>query len=151
MARPGPRPAPAHLKLLRGETRPSRVNRNEPKAPVAGPVVAPDYLDADARAVWARLAPTLTARGLLTEWDVDLFAAFCTAVVHHRRAVQLVNSTAVTVRTQNGLVVRHPAMAVVRSQAALVTSLGARFGLSPSDRASISLAPEEVDHDDVLD
>ena len=120
------------------------MNHNEPKAPVAGQVLPPDYLDADAREVWARLAPTLTSRGVLTAWDVDLFAAYCTAVVHHRRAVRSVNDTNVLLKTPAGAV-KHPAMQVVRDQATLMTTIGGRFGLTPSDRSSISL-PAEEDH-----
>lgn len=121
------------------------MNRNEPKAPVAEPVAVPEYLDTDARAVWHRLAPSLIARGVLTAWDADLFGAYCTAVVHHRRAARLVNETAVALKTADG-VVKHPAMQIVRDQAQLMTTIGGRFGLTPSDRSSISLEPEESDH-----
>lgn len=145
MGKRGPAPTPTALRLVRGETRPSRVNRNEPKPPLAEPVEVPEYLDADAQKVWQRLAPSLKARGVLTPWDVDLFGAYCTAVVHHRRAVRLVNETAVALKSEAG-VVKHPAMQIVRDQAQLMTTIGSRFGLTPSDRSSISLEPEEHDH-----
>ena len=142
MGKRGPKPTPTNLKLVRGETRPSRVNRNEPKAPQHTAIVPPDYLDADALAVWERLAPSLHTRGVLTPWDLDLFASFCTAVVHHRRAVEKVNAADVLIDTTNGPV-KHPALQVVRDQAALMTTIGARFGLTPSDRSTITLPPEE--------
>ena len=142
MGKRGPAPQPTNLRLLRGETRPSRVNRNEPKPPLPARVEAPDYLDADARIVWDRLAPSLITRGVLTAWDIDLFAAYCTAVVHHRPAVRLVNESAVLIKTPDG-VSKHPAMQVVRDQAQLMTTIGGRFGLTPSDRSSIAVEPEE--------
>ena len=136
MGKRGPASTPSHMKLVRGETRPSRVNYDEPVAPQGADLDPPDYLDADARGVWERLAPTLQSRGVLTAWDVDAFGAFCTAVVHHRRAAKLVNDTQVLI--VNGDTVRkHPGMQVIRDQASLIVSLGGRFGLNPSDRSQI--------------
>jgi P27 family predicted phage terminase small subunit len=118
------------------------VNRNEPQPPLVAAVEAPDYLDADARKVWDRLAPSLVLRGVLTAWDVDLFGAYCTAVVHHRRAVQLVNATNPLLKRPDGPV-KHPGMQVIRDQVTLMTAIGGRFGLTPSDRSSISLPEQE--------
>jgi P27 family predicted phage terminase small subunit len=151
MSKPGPKPAPTNLRLLRGQTRPDRINRAEPKPPLELPVVAPDYLDDDARQVWERLAPTMIAKAMLTTWDVDLFATYCTAVVHHRRAVVLVNQTNVliTARTTAGGngVVKHPAMQVIRDQAAIMIAIGGRFCLTPSDRYSTEV-PDTADDSD---
>jgi len=127
----GPKKQPTELALVKGETRPSRVNYDEPEAPPEVPD-PPEYLNLDALGVWQRLAPTLHGRGVLTVWDVDAFAAFCTAVVIHRRAVQIVNDGNIIHRGA-----KHPALQVVRDQAAQIIALGARFGLTPSDRASI--------------
>lgn len=143
--------APVELQRLRGETRPSRVSPDAPTPPSTRAEV-PDYLDGDALAVWHRLAPSLEARGVLTVWDVDTFAAYCTAVVHHGRAVRLVNEAAVIVGRSPSTSHKHPALQVVRDQAALIVSLGSRFGLSPSDRAGLRTGRDD-DHDDggVLD
>lgn len=109
----------------------------------------PDYIDDDTRQVWERLAPPLEDRGVLTEWDVDLFAVFCTAVVHHRRAVELVNQTNVLTKAAGAShVVKNPALQVVRDQAAILAVFASRFGLTPADRSRLSL-PEESDDADV--
>jgi P27 family predicted phage terminase small subunit len=106
----------------------------------------PDYLDDDASKVWERLAPSLEARGVLTDWDADLFAAYCTAVVHHRRAVELVNQTNVLTKAAGAAhVVKNPALQVIRDQATILVALGARFGLTPADRATLKLAEEPDD------
>lgn len=107
----------------------------------------PDYLDEDARRVWERLAPLLEDRGVLTEWDADLFAVFCSAVVHHRRAVELVNQTNVLTKAAGANhVVKNPALQVVRDQAAILATLAPKFGVTPLDRAALRL-PEEPDED----
>jgi len=88
------------------------------------------------------LSPSLHKRGVLTDWDVDAFGAFCTAVVHHRRAVELVNAEGIAPKVGK-VRTKHPALQVARDQAALIVTLGGRFGLTPADRAGIKLAPEE--------
>jgi P27 family predicted phage terminase small subunit len=118
------------------------VNRNEPTPPPVRPD-PPEYLDLDALGVWRRLAPSLEARGILTVWDVDTFAAFCTAVVHHRRAVAMVNKSSVVLGRTPSTYIKHPAMQVVRDQAALIVTLAGRFGLTPSDRSAIRLELED--------
>jgi P27 family predicted phage terminase small subunit len=149
MGKRGPAKTPPALAVARGETRPSRVNLNAPDPP-AGSVSPPEYLDLDALGVWRRLAPSLEVRGILTRWDVDAFAAYCTAVVHHRRAVDAVNRAGIIVG-RGAQAHKHPALQVVRDQAALLVTLGGRFGLTPSDRSSIKLPEAPQDGDDLLD
>jgi P27 family predicted phage terminase small subunit len=130
---------PTSLKLLHGEKRPSRLPSGEPVPPTL-PVEPPAYLDEDARCEWERLAAILKPMGLLTAADVDHLGVLCTAIVHHRRAVELVNRTYPVIAGQRGQEARrHPAMQVIRDQAGLIASYGARFGLSPSDRASLGV------------
>lgn len=141
MGKRGPAKTPTELKVVRGTA--SAAELEQQPTPPAGEVPAPpEYLDLDAVGVWHRLAPTLHARKVLTVWDVDAFAAYCTAVVHHRRAVEEVNKAGVTVRSGSSRA-KHPALQVVRDQAALIISLGGRFGLTPADRANIRLEAEE--------
>lgn len=150
MGKRGPAKTPPALAVLRGDTRPSVVNLDAPTPPPTRPA-PPDYLDLDALGVWRRLSPSLEARGILTVWDVDTFAAFCTAVVHHRRAVEEVNREGV-MKGRGANRGKHPAMQVIRDQAALMVTLGGRFGLTPSDRSSIRLPDDGPgDGDGILD
>jgi P27 family predicted phage terminase small subunit len=143
MPRTGRPRTPTNLKLLRGESRPSRVNRNEPKAPLAEAVVAPEWLSAGALEVWDRLVPSLTAQGVLTAWDRDEFAGFCAAVDKHAQAQAEMRGQELVVEGRQGGLVKNPLLQVIRDQALLMIQFGARFGLTPSDRASIKLPPKE--------
>lgn len=134
---------PTNLHLLHGESRPSRVNRNEPKPQLGVAVVAPEYLMPGARAVWDRVAPLLEMRGVLTAWDVDLFAIFCTAVEVHRQAAAMVAEHGLTSSGPQGGLVKHPAVSVMREAAQTMTTVGGRFGLTPADRAAITVPPQE--------
>ncbi len=69
---PKPR-TPTAIKILGGETRPCRINRNEPKGDPGAPP-CPDHLDERGRREWDRLVPVLTRMEVLTVPDADALA-----------------------------------------------------------------------------
>ena len=139
MARPS---EPTALKLVKG-TRDDRVNRLEP-API-GDVVAPVELGGKALEVWERLAPDMIRLGVLTPWDTDHFAAYCRWVVVEMNALDVVDRDGAMIPGERGLV-KNPAMQIARDAGARMTAIGSRFGMTPSDRAKLSVG--EVERDD---
>lgn len=148
------RPAkPTRLKVLEGD-RKDRVNTTEP-IPFDVEVVPPAWLVAldheaevgteTALDVWHRLAPDLIRTKVLTAWDVEAFAVFCDAVVNHRRAAEQVSREGVTGEGARGGIVKHPAVTATKDYAEIMVRYGARFGLTPTDRASLSLGQEHKD------
>lgn len=139
MGRPGPTPAPTPLKLLKGE-KPSRINQREPAPqPSLNPPRAPKWLADGAKQVWASLAPELHRKGVLTSWDVELFAGFCEAANIHRQACELVDATALLVRGAHGGLAKNQALQIHRDAFRDMLSVGAQFGLTPSGRGLIEL------------
>ncbi|TDQ01260.1 phage terminase small subunit P27 family [Labedaea rhizosphaerae] len=136
MGKRGPAPKPTALRVLHGD-RPDRINNDEP-LPAEGGITAPDTLSDDARAAWDRLAPDLIACGVLTAWDVDGFAMVCEALARYRAATKLVNGSALLVQGANGFV-KNPALVVQREAEMTFAQLGARFGLTPSDRSQLKV------------
>jgi P27 family predicted phage terminase small subunit len=133
----GRRPRPSHLKALEG-VRESRLNRDEP-LPSEAAIVPPVELQPAAQAVWDRLAPDLIAKRVLTAWDVDSFAVYCRCLTLFNRAVAEVEAEgASTVRKYRGNV-PSPAFRVMIATGKTVTGLGAKFGLSPADRATLRI------------
>lgn len=138
MGKRGPAPSPTPLKIIKGE-KPSRINRNEPKPdPSPRAPSCPAWLSKDAKAVWGSLAPQLHTKGVLTEWDRESFAVFCEAVVHHREACKLVDSSAILINTPHGLT-KNPALQIVRDQASILRGFAQEFGLTPSSRSGIEM------------
>ncbi len=146
MGKRGKPAAPTALKLVRG-TRSDRVNRSEPQ-PDAEEIVAPDWLSDDAREVWDRVAPDLEAKGVLTAWDVETFAAWCDAVVRLRHAVEALDLEGEVVETpvfdRNGAQTgsrwaKNPWMFVWKDANEVVARVGARFGLTASDRSQLQV------------
>ena len=76
MARRGPAPTPTALKILRGETRPSRINRDEPR-PVGDLVPIPEDMTAEAQAVWRRVLREFGHTGVIRGADGDVMRLFC--------------------------------------------------------------------------
>ncbi|MDK1348016.1 phage terminase small subunit P27 family [Streptomyces sp. 378] len=154
MGKRGPAPKPTALKLLHGDDKknPQRINRGEP-VPAVGDVQCPEWLPERAADVWDRLAPDLIDKHVLTPWDVDAFAALCSAVVINQDAAADIDTNGTTCTTvvrelADGTLVydlrRNPAVQVFRESSTIIASLGGRFGLTPSDRAQLKISPPNM-------
>ena len=146
MGKRGPQPAPTAMKLVKGE-RKDRLNVSEP-IPDLEEIVAPDWLSEDALVVWDEYAPRLERRKVLTAWDAEAFAGWCDAVVRRRNAVaHLDDEGEVTTqevfdrsgKNTGSRSVRNPWMLVWKSANEVVQSVGARFGLTPSERSQLNV------------
>ena len=152
MGKRGPAPKPTKLRILHGD-RSDRINTAEPK-PSDVDIVPPAWLAADAVQVWETYAPDLRRTGVLTSWDVEAFAAWCDAVCRRARAVQELAGgkevITVPVFNKNGdvtgeRVTKNPWTLVLGEADAQVQRYGARFGLTPSDRAQLKIGGSDRD------
>lgn len=148
---------PTNLAVLHGD-RKDRINTAEPK-PSELAVEPPSWLGEQAVEVWQHLAPDLKAKGVLTAWDVEAFAAWCDAVVRRRHASQRLQVEGEVIElpvfNKNGEETGHryaknPWTLVLNEADAQVQKYAARFGLTPSDRASLSISEGSRDADDDL-
>ncbi|WP_205850447.1 phage terminase small subunit P27 family [Mycolicibacterium sp. CR10] len=130
--------------MLKG-TEESRLNRSEPvPARTGDTVVPPVELSEGARAVWDQLSPDLIDRGVLTPWDAHLFAAFCDAAATYWHTRELIGTEFLVPGTRKGSMVRSPLWMVLSSAEQQMAQLGARFGLTPGDRAGLTIAADEA-------
>jgi len=131
--------------------RKDRINHDEP-VPNEAEVLPPDWLvlahnetpagEESALDVWQRLAPDMVAKKVLTAWDVEAFAVYCVSVVGYRRAAVEMAKYGMTRETAQG-VVKNPAVTAMKDCADLMNRYGAKFGLTPSDRAALAIKPVE--------
>lgn len=147
MTRPGPKPAPTQLRIVRGD-RPDRINTKEPKAPKSVPR-CPAWLSADAKKIWRRTVKQLESMQILSEADQDVICAYVNAVVLYERATKIVDEVGVLVEGRRDGMVKNPAVQVQRDQAQLIRQLGSELGLTPSSRSRLVI--EEAAEDDFLD
>lgn len=136
MAERGRPKKPKHLALLHGD-RKDRINQQEPTPSEDLPIAPPYELPEEVQAVWDRLAPDRITSGVLTAWDVDAFAAFCEALVLAQKGA----------REASGAVIpgAPSPMSRFKDAVSLCSTLGGRFGWTPSDRQKLIVgeAPRE--------
>lgn len=150
MGKRGPAPKPTNVRKLHGD-RKDRINTDEP-VPSALEADPPEWLVGEALEVWHRLADDLTARGVLTAWDTEAFGCWCDAVVRRRRAAAALASEGEVIETpvfnKNGdqtgtRPAKNPWTLVLNEADAQLQRYGARFGLTPSDRAQLKIGGDE--------
>jgi P27 family predicted phage terminase small subunit len=144
MGKRGPKKAPTAVAQLHGD---KTAGVDEPM-PAPGQIVAPTNLSDGARGVWERLAPDLIHTNVLTPWDVDEFAAFCDAVERRDRAAAHLDADGEVIESpvfdRNGKptgtrIVLSPWWQVWKGANEAMLRFGARFGLSPADRADLKV------------
>jgi P27 family predicted phage terminase small subunit len=127
------------LRLLLGETRPSRIGRGEPVPRLADPQ-PPDWFDERHRQVWDQLTTDVRAMGLLHSADQAVLVGLVRVVCRHEDAARLVEAEGVVVTGKDGHQVRHPAVIIEREAAETVRRLAREFGQTPSGRADLGHA-----------
>lgn len=143
----GPAKTPTNLAVVRGQ-RKDRINTQAPVPPVGDPK-PPEWLSAEAVAVWSAQAPSLIRQGLLTSRDVDEFAAFCDAVARRAEAAGHLDDEGVVLEVP---VVARGSGEVVGSRTQkshwwgvwkdandIAGRKGAQFGMTPSARTGLKV------------
>jgi phage terminase small subunit len=130
----GPRPEPTAIRLLRGNPSKRGINAAEPKPSAATSLEPPPFLDPLATEIWRELAPKAHSLGVLTEFDLTRFAMLCAHLARWRRHYTADPDGADLVRT-----------GLMRRESEIVARLAACFGLDPSSRTALKIAPSEAD------
>lgn len=137
----GPAPQPTALKLLKGETRASRLNTDAPK-PIKVNPIPPTDLGPRAREVWDRQLASMAASGWLTPVDGDALRAYCEAVERYEEGARLLRGSGPLVMGARGTkerpeYVRNPLHQVVRDNAMLIRLFARDLGFVPSGREGL--------------
>src|SRR5262245_28250904 len=140
MGRRGSAPKPTILKVLAGNPGKRPLNANEPK-PTAGKPKCPAWLDAEAKRKWRELVPELDRIGLLTVVDGDALAVYCEAWSCFRRACESLTVNGDTFTTDNGYLMPRPEVAIRNAARDTLKKFAALFGLDPSSRSRLAVAP----------
>jgi P27 family predicted phage terminase small subunit len=140
---PGPKPAPRALKLLKGETRPSRVPQHEPQPRPIRPD-APAFLNKGARIIWDGLVDDLDAMGVLTIVDASILAGYCRAYELAGRLSAYLDKQGISFTTTSGYVQQRAEVAVCNKAWDQVLRYGAELGIGAASRSRI----EVKKHDD---
>lgn len=148
MSKPGPTPAPTAIKMIRGDRR-DRINHDEPLPPLGG-VSPAGWLSPLAVEVWNDYGPALEQAAVLTQWDRESFARWCDGVVRHREAARHLDVEGpvveVVARDNHGKVTGtreavSPWFRIWLATGEVANRIGAKFGMTPSDRSGLRVQP----------
>ncbi len=146
MAAPGRKPKPTGLRLVEGNREHRPINKDEPKPQPVAPDI-PDYLNADARAIWEDLAPRLERMGVLTEIDGLAFSALC---IEWAEYIKLRAVEGEAIQTfESGAKQVAPEISVSHKCLTQLLKLFGEFGLTPSSRTRLSIKQEERGDEDL--
>jgi P27 family predicted phage terminase small subunit len=147
MAPRGRKPKPTALKELEGNPGKRKLNKSEPRFAKAG-TEPPEFLDAEARAEWRRVAPQLSAQKMLTVVDRTMLAAYCVCISRWRRAEKIIQDNETLVfETPNGSQQQIPQISVGGKYLEKAIKIATEFGFTPAARSRLNVKPGAGDQD----
>ncbi len=110
-----------------------------------GPVLrlppCPPHLQGEARKEWQRTGRKLLACGLVTEIDTAALALFCQSWARWVEAEANLSRFGVVIKSPSGFPIQSPYLAIANKAMEQMTRLLTEFGMSPSSRARVTVAP----------
>ena len=144
----GRKPKPTVLKVLDGNPGKRAINDHEP-IPAIGDPDCPEWLDAEAKAEWARITPELREMGLLSRADRPALAAYCTAWSRWVEAESHVKKYGTIVKSpEKGFPMKSPYLCVADQAMETMRKLMVEFGLTPSSRSRIRVPGGGAEQDE---
>ncbi len=137
----GRRPIPTRLKVVAGTYRGDRARKDEPTPPPLLRLEPPRGLDRPARLAWRRLAPLLQRLSLLTEVDIFMLEALCSAWARYvgaRQRAKLILAQPMQSTQESFDLIRRVEISVEKAEHAF-RLLAVEFGLSPSSRTRLGV------------
>ncbi len=145
----GPRPLSTRQLQLRGSWR-GNVERGEPVPPTGAPE-CPDWLDEDAKQLWAETAPLLVQMRILTKADRQALARYCQTWSRWRKAEMFLQKygESYPLKDDEGKVkcfMPWPQVSSANKLAGTLARLEQEFGLTPSARTRIDVNRCSMEH-----
>lgn len=146
MGRRGPQPKPDAIKELTGSSAPKLEDKGWDV--LAGTPKPPDYLPARVKTRFRSLAKALSQiPGLTKTIDATMLGELCLAIDTVARMTKRIEKEGDTCESESGALYQHPAVGIRNRASERIVQLSQHFGLSPTARGRITLAPpdEELD------
>lgn len=139
----GRRPKPTAAKKLAGNPGKRALNSAEPVMPPLKRVPSPpSYLSKAAKKEWRRVAPMLMDARVLTSGDLTPLEAYCGLYGQWVEAQEAMKKGVMVKDKKSNALHIHPMFAVQQQVSAQMRQYMSEFGLTPSSRSRITVAPE---------
>lgn len=134
---------PTVIKIAEGNPGKRPLNKREPQPD--GFAECPDWITGPSRDCWEYIVDVLTSvPGLLTRADSASLALMADTLAMYRIAQAEMEAKGLTAVSEKGAEYQHPAVGIRNKAAEQLKQWFAKFGMTPADRANISL-PESID------
>lgn len=135
---------PTALRELKGN--PGRRDYGPEPEPPMGVPECPDWLGEVGRTKWAERVEKLLATNpkLITQIDGDTLALYCEAWEEFLDARAEIEREGSTCISEKGAAYLHPAVGRKNKAIARLKTIGALFGMSPSDRVGLSVGEKSA-------
>lgn len=137
----GRKPVPTALKILRGNPGKRALPTQEP-TPAPAPITPPATLKGDALAEWDRIAPLLSAAGLLTQLDPFALTLYCEAYADWSEAKRQIDKFGTVIKGAKGFPVLSPYVGIAAKAWERMRKILIEFGMTPSSRARVTTAEQ---------
>jgi len=147
MAKPGPKPKPTTIKKNTGNPGRRPLPKNEPvlERPARMPA-APAILTDVGKKHWRTMGKKLFKVGLLTEIDLDAFAAYCQHYETWHEATRNIKKHGMLIKAQSGFPMLSPYYTIQAKESAAMLRCLTEFGMTPSSRTRVEI-PKEPEKD----
>jgi len=142
MAVSGRKPKPTAIKRLAGNPGKRPLNDREPRPEVPS-ARTPRGISAGAGKFWRGLARDLIEMGVLRVTDVPAFLLMAEHYSIARAAAEAIDKDGLTVVDENKCQRKHPLLQVLRDNSTAYRLYASEFGLTPSSRGRLQVAPLE--------
>lgn len=149
MGQVGRPPKPTKLKIITGNPGKRPLPKGEPQ-PTEGAPTRPEWLSPEAKREWTRLVAEFNSIGLLTKVDRMTLTALCQNWADYVDAVADLREHGWSTVTESGYEAPRPAVAKMHKALDKVLTIGAKYGITPSDRARMAI-PEKPPADPFAD
>ena len=146
--KPGPKPTPTTLKLVRNNPGKRKLPANEPRlSPQLPP--CPERFDERRRGAWSYLAKELIGMGVLTSADGVALELAASLLARYREADEHLQAEGQIMTSKEGGLYQSPWGGLSSNLEKKLWNALAAFGMSPADRSrvQVSAPPAESDYE----
>jgi P27 family predicted phage terminase small subunit len=142
----GRKPDPPELRELKGNQQRRPMRKNVMRV-VESALNAPDWMNGEQKIEWHYICSHAPV-GVLGALDRGVLTAYVVASVIHRHASEKYSKTGLLLKTEAGPIA-NPCIGIITKQAALMKTLAAEMGFTPSSRSKISVSEDDKEKDDI--
>jgi P27 family predicted phage terminase small subunit len=144
----GRKPQPTALKKLNGNPGKRPLPENE-VTPTGKAGEAPEWLSEIGKRKWNEIKAILESINLVTDADRDFLAVYCDSYAEYVELTGLIEKQGRISVSEKGAPYQNPLVGQKNKAVEKMIKIGARFGMSPSDRTGLQIEIAMPDEDEV--